>query len=269
MKTTVGKRLIPTIWPGVTTMSEAVEKAKAEIAAMPEEARKSFLEQWGEPEELHPDLALYVEERKDHLGSWIKHPLLFSPMHHAMMNGMVNKQYAQKRAALEEYEKEEAWYPIVMVMYERPYRLDAFLEVRDKLSDEDYWILLSAIWTDSENIWQNQDKWRVCFMSRRPGRLDHIMEEEESKVWDSLPEKRIIVYRGYAIDDCDKGMSWSLNKERAEFFAKRFMHRPEERARIVTGKVDKEYVLAYFSGRNEEEIVALPEFVTDREESEV
>lgn len=245
----------------------SIDKLREEIAEMPEEARKEFIKSWGEPEELHPDLQPYVVDLGQ-TGTWVKHPLCFSPMHIPHLNARLNEQYAKKQELLSKYEEEGEWSLIPLLLFERPYRLEAFESIKHNLSDEEYWEVLSEIWTDSENIWQNDTEWRNCLESEREGRSKYFMDEDEQKVFKALPAE-VEVYRGYAHDGASEGLSWSLNKERAEWFAKRLVHRPEEKPRLVSGKVKKQHVLAYLNGRQEEEIVVMPELVTDREETEL
>ena len=57
------------------------------------------------------------------------------------------------------------------------------------------------------------------------------------------------------------GYSWSLDREMAEFFANRFV-RDGDTPVIVEGKIAKEKIRSYFSGRNENEIIADYEDVT-------
>jgi len=77
-------------------------------------------------------------------------------------------------------------------------------------------------------------------------------------VYQSLPDT-ITVYRGVigTAEDSYLGLSWSLNQETAEWFAKRFGHR----GYVYEGQIDKKYVYAYFSGRNESEVVIRPKYL--------
>ena len=54
-----------------------------------------------------------------------------------------------------------------------------------------------------------------------------------------------------------KGWSWTTDPDKAEWFARRFAVRGKE-CFVAEGTVSKQYVIAYFTGRNESEIVVDP-----------
>ena len=85
-----------------------------------------------------------------------------------------------------------------------------------------------------------------------------LMNSDDYAVYQSLPDT-ITVYRGVVgtAEDSYLGLSWSLNQETAEWFAKRFGHR----GYVYEGQIDKKYVYAYFSGRNESEVVIHPKYL--------
>ena len=71
------------------------------------------------------------------------------------------------------------------------------------------------------------------------------------------------------IEDCKKnaqedGLSWTLSKEVAEWFASRF----ENDGEIIEKTVHKTEVIAYFNDRDEEEIVLDIKRVLKREKAE-
>lgn len=207
-------------------------------------------------EDLHPDLQRAVEHHEN-LGPCIKHPLVFSMMHSPFQNAFVNQMYAQKKKAVDDAWNENRWGSFVF-LHERPYRLEAFLEAADHMSDEDYWKILGDIWTDSENIWQNYDEWAEALSADRADRKG-MMDDDERKFLADLPDS-FTIYRGVNDDHGHLGFSWSLSEERATWFAKRFeSHRGE--AMLIAAEVKKTDVIAYFDGRGEEEIVVMPESV--------
>lgn len=222
-------------------------------------------------EDLHPDLQQCLEETGD-FGPSIRHPLVYSMIHGPEMNAWVNKQYEQKKRLLKEAEEEGRWHSYVY-LHERPYRLDAFLKISWLIPEPtQYWELLGDIWTDSENIYQNRDEWYelLAEAAERGGGGDewhHMSSEEDRAVFTLTPEKggllpETVIHRGYRHEDGLDGFSWTLDKPRAKWFAKRFPHQ-EGVATVATGKVKREHVLAYHTGRGELEIVALPEHVFD------
>lgn len=241
------------------------DPVKEKLEAMPKDQREAFEETFGKYEDLHPDLVPYVE--KNDVGTWIKHPLVYSILHTPLLNAQVNAVYLLKSEHVKNYEDEGRWVSIPF-LYERPYRLHALDLVDEHLTDQQYWELIGDIWTDAENIYELEDEWRDALTVGRMGRIEHMMDEEERTAYKSLPPV-LTVYRGYSNDGRADGLSWTLSQEKAEWFAHRLNYRDDEVPRVVKGQVKREHVLAVFLGRNEEEIVVFPEWVKDREELEV
>jgi hypothetical protein len=217
---------------------------------------------------LVPELRVCVVERE--AGTMINHPLIHE-FYVPGQNGRYNRSLELKREQIEEWEKEGKWASILFVYIERPYRLEYLNHYSADMPDDVYWDLVGDVWTDSENIWQHLDEWREAFSSDRPGR-EHLMVSEandeladERSYLDSLPDI-IKVYRGTsAPDSIGSGLSWTLDRDKALFFAKRLKLRGQT-ARIISGKVRKENVIAFFDRREEKEIVCFPEHIFDRME---
>ncbi len=88
------------------------------------------------------------------------------------------------------------------------------------------------------------------------------MEADERRALAALPDP-VPVFRGYARDGCERGLSWTTERERAEWFAHRFAGLDgEPQARVTVGAVPKAKVIAYLLGRQENEVLALPEDVS-------
>ena len=77
-----------------------------------------------------------------------------------------------------------------------------------------------------------------------------------------LPEK-VKIYRGVTTDEIDSksfGLSWSLKKEVAEFFAFKYRRNYDTSSSLKTVieiEVDKNEIIAYFKDREEDEIIYL------------
>jgi hypothetical protein len=207
-------------------------------------------------EELDPELQPWIEET-DVLGPVLKHPLVFQvPMH---LNGIANRQYKHKREALSRAVAAEDWHAYVF-LHERPYRFDAlFSVIARRVANESIDELAQSVWTDSENIWQNLDGWREVFEITGHG-VDPAVTE--------LPRGELTIYRGAqeGVNEED-GFSWTLDRERAEWFARRFKN-PEQTPVLVTAKVHRDFVIWHLTGRGEDEIVVDPDniiFVSSEE----
>lgn len=218
------------------------------------------------PEELDPELEAYLEESDEFGWTMIRHPLVYSVIHTDQLNKQVNKMLKYKKEALERALQEENWHTYVY-LHERAYRIDAFIEIEDVLPDETYWELLGQIWTDSENIYQNEEQWRDLLTSPRPGH-EAMMSDDEKTALAEDPADEFPIYRGFIREGREQGLSWSTNSITAKWFARR-LAQDGDTPRLATGTVSKADVIAFFDGRSETEIVVLPENVRNIEITEV
>lgn len=211
--------------------------------------------------ELCEELQECVVDDVGVLGQWIMHPLCHEPFVPGT-EAHLNERLEFKRKLIQDALDQGNWYGAIL-HHERPYRVAIFEQlIAWRIDDDDeWWEVVSHIWTDSENIWQEVGRWRSLLTGAPAG---DPMNDEERKVFDALPDE-ITVYRGVAAPDgMGSGMSWTLDREKAIWFAKRFALEGGpfgETPKLLTGVVDKEEAIGYQSGRGEQEIVALPEHV--------
>lgn len=87
-----------------------------------------------------------------------------------------------------------------------------------------------------------------------------LMYEEEYKQFQAL-EDPLVVYRGVTSYNANrvKALSWTLDREKAE----RFAHRFDEDGTVYEAKIDKAHVYAFFSNRNESEVIVDPAFLRE------
>lgn len=195
-------------------------------------------------QELLPELLPYVEQGS--LGEQLRHPLLYQvPL---LNNGAANRLYKYKVQETERALATRNWEKYVW-LHERPYRIDAFTEIADKMKDTLYWELLAVIWSDTENGWQNLPAWQRAFDSDRPERRN-LMNQFEVQAYSNLPDE-VTVYRGCQKNQNEDGLSWTLDKSKADFFA----HRLRKDGVILEKKVSKNQILAVLLGRNEQEVI--------------
>lgn len=216
---------------------------------LPDAGRKYFDDLLKKEEDLAPELQSCVEE-VGNLGPCLRHPLVFSVRHVPQLNALMNESLRQKKAWLEEAVREKKW-SVAIFLHERPYRLMAFIKYMRDMADIEYWELLGEIWRDSENIWQHRARWRGLLRSRRL-LSERFMSDEEREAFARLPET-LAVYRGYIRKLNKTGLSYTLNLEKAKFFASRYYHKGE----VLTRTVKKKNVFAYLTGRHEDEVIIL------------
>lgn len=215
-------------------------------------------------EDLHPDLVPYLVDDGP-FGLCLKHPLVFSIVHTPEQNAMVNARYLQKEAAVRKALAAQQWASVVWI-YERPYRVDAFQSISWHLDGPDYWELFGRVWSDSENQWQNRAEWREMAEADPEGR-EMMSSPKVRSVFTLAPEDGGLapmtrVFRGFCHDDAVDGMSWTLDESRAAWFARRLRDDDDPPARVASGMVAREHVIAYITSRDEQEFVVLPENVT-------
>lgn len=182
-------------------------------------------------------------------GSFLNHPLV-QDMFVDAAPGLANRQFLQKKAhaarALENGE-----YHHYIFLHERPYRLQALQELLAEHEPANPGVLVRSVWTDSENIHQNYEEWREVLSE-----VGISMEADDLEKFQAMPEE-LTIYRG-CTPEGEEGYSWSLARDKAEWFATRFSR---DEPQLMEAKVNKGQVIAYLSGRGEEEIVVLPEHV--------
>ena len=208
-----------------------------------EETFQRLLAEANEP--LHPDLVPYFES-DGALGAQVRHPLVYQvPL---WSNGSANAYYLQKKKDLDTALAEKNFNRVIY-LHERPYRLQAFIEIAPRLLDTKYWSILSGIWTDTENQWQNLEQWKELLSANRPDR-HYLMDESEVQLLNSLPEL-VTIYRGCVKGLNEDGLSWTLDKAKAEFFANRF----GREGIILEREIPKSDIIAVLTGRGESEVI--------------
>jgi hypothetical protein len=163
-------------------------------------------------------------------------------------NDQANKVYDYKKKAVDEAIKDKD-ISSYLWLHERAYRVEAILYALEdwwKPSKKDYWEVIANVWTDTENVYENHLAWeQLLFLEFSDSHL--MMDEEDTKFFNELPNT-ITIYRG-GVDD--KGYSWTLDIEKAEWFANRFNFNYE----IFEKTINKSDAIAYLSDRNESEII--------------
>ena len=136
------------------------------------------------------------------------------------------------------------------------YKLTFLKFAGDYLSKHDFSVLLADAWTTQEN--PNMDvncNIRSIIHWFKKADKKVLMDEEDYAVYSSLPDT-FTVYRGVSIGRTPKGLSWTRNKETAEWFMHRFEDlEPNKRGYMLKAEIKKENVLAYLNTRDEDEIV--------------
>lgn len=206
--------------------------------------------------ELNPELLEYTDS-DNVFGTIIRHPLVMwiGPVTDVeLINRLLDNKQKATKEALDKCE----WSRFIY-LHERPYRLDALHYVLvtydDDIDDNTFWSLVSDVWIDTENAWQNIGSWSEIFASDRASQHS-LMNEDELQLFHSLPDT-LTIYRGCRRDINEDGLAWTLDEQRAHWFAERFSN---DDGVVLTRTVSKKDVVALFTRRGEQEVIVLPEY---------
>ena len=163
---------------------------------------------------LHPNLAPYVYDRAGE--PFLDHPIVSGPLGFRDAAEVMNRVYIGKLDAIEKAAEEGDW-DSYGFLHERPYRFEALEDV--ECTGSEYGRLVRHIWIDSENIWRFEEEWRSLLPS--DSSWHHLlMDADERAALAALPDP-VPVFRGYSRDGRDRGLSWTTDRERADWFAHR------------------------------------------------
>lgn len=125
------------------------------------------------------------------------------------------------------------------------------------------WLHKDCLITDQEcadavySIWTMQENFYHCGMSKEKLiKMIKIAEKYpllQSDIDDLSDEDTVTIYRGVKVNNY-RGLSWTIDKNVAEWFARRFGHNGDK-CYIFIGIINKKDILALFNSRNEKEVV--------------
>lgn len=142
----------------------------------------------------------------------------------------------------------------ICLMLNKPYILTFISYIESMLSDEELGMILGTFWTAIENITgdNNVNGMEIVKWFKRADKKS-LMNEEELLVYESLPEE-VTVYRGVTSYNRkkEKALSWTLDYEKAVWFANRFSTGTGE---VWTMTVPKKRILCCFDGCSEQEAI--------------
>jgi len=124
-------------------------------------------------------------------------------------------------------------------------------DLHSTLSAEDFALVVATEWKSDEAPSRSLTYWLSVFRLAVNGIGRYVTDTEEP-----LPND-LTIWRGVARPRYARGMSWTLDRERAEWFARRFAAMYGD-PRLYTATVDSDQVLGYLQGRQESEIVLDP-----------
>lgn len=172
-----------------------------------------------------------------------------------MVNILENKTaYKEWRERVfKEIDKADKFIKIYMMVRD-PWKLTLLKFCKEYMSVKLFSEYLADAWVASEN--PNGDsncsveeliEWFRCC------RKDKLMQKKDLEIFEALPEE-FEVYRGVSVGRNPRGLSWTRNLKKAQWFAHRF-DGGGKKGYIQKALIKKENALAYFNTRNEDEVV--------------
>lgn len=125
--------------------------------------------------------------------------------------------------------------------------LSIYLKEHKNLSNERYWEILRTVWIICGTV-ENSELFKNFMKSNRKEKY-YFSTPEELKFLRELPND-IVVYRATNIKDV--GLSWTLSKDYADWYAKEF-----NKETVICKIIDKKQIFAYIERNKESEILIL------------
>lgn len=138
-------------------------------------------------------------------------------------------------------------------------RFYVFLKNQHIFTDKEYWYALSDAFQTSDNLYKLRGLVKGSFNVERLNKK-YLMSRYERRRLKNLPDK-ITIYRGMSEKELKSGnfgVSWTLSKKVARFFAEDYMRNYDTRKHkkiVHCVVVDKSSIIAYFSSRKEKEVI--------------
>lgn len=183
----------------------------------------------------------------------VRHPLIVAHLSAARPPARINKEFEQKKTSVANAERDGDWSRYIG-LHEKPYRVRPLWKALRNIDDAGLAASLVAdVWMERENIRQERSLWGSIWNKLPDSRA--TMSENDHKEFATLPD-RFSIFRGHSHTrrGITKGLSWTADQPKAEWFARRYL----SKGFIASGLVCKRDVFAYFTGRNESEVVVQP-----------
>lgn len=139
------------------------------------------------------------------------------------------------------------------LMIQTAWKMTWFKFCSPYMSAKDFARYLKQSWQQEEN--PNQDTNVSCTEAIKyfkQANKKYLMEPEDKAYYDNLPTT-LTVYRGVSPGREKYGLSWTADKEKAEWFKARFEH--DEPGVLLTATIPKKHAICYINDRDEKEIV--------------
>jgi hypothetical protein len=152
----------------------------------------------------------------------------------------------------------------IFLMVNKPYLGVVFKYISDHLSNSDYAELLQYAWVSMENPNDDPNVSHREWIQMLKKADQKILMGEDYNVFSNFKDI-VKVYRGTQSLSSTNGLSWSLSKDTAKWFATRF----GKNGKIQSAEIPKKNIVAYFNVRDEKEVVLNPKYLMNIEEENI
>lgn len=215
------------------------------------------------PEKLNPDLLNYISNVGEKLV--VQHYLCWSSIapdldNLSPNNTLLNNIYRSKSENYLKYITQKDYENAIWII-EKPARLlwfdENYIKIYNDIGEKRYYRLLAQVLIGVEFHYYSKNLYNKLISA---GNNPHLMmNKKEKNYFDSLPET-ITIYRGINSEtefNSDKvkdylGFSWTLDKTKAEWFAKRWSSRKYRI--LLTTSISKSQATSCLLDKNEKEI---------------
>ena len=174
-----------------------------------------------------------------------------------------------KKQELDKAIEQQNWDKVFMLV-EKPFRLNWLEENIDLIKDDkQYYNFLKDAYMMTEfpmNGFSNYRDLLDLFYARKNSKL--MLDKDELELLNSLPNE-VKIWRGVKVDDVldddNIGLSFTLNKDKAIWFAERFAQAGVSQAILIEAVVKRDDILSIFLNRDEEEVIVNPEDIKIKE----
>lgn len=153
---------------------------------------------------------------------------------------------------LKEHIKSENSVSDIMLHITQPYQLLFFSLIEDYLDEQTFATLLKECYTKTEfpNCDVNVPVEDIREMFKTANKT-LLMDADEVEIFNKL-DNELTIYRGFYSNEYYDALSWTLDYDKAHFFARRFNN---TKGSIFQANIKKDDIYAYFECRNEKEII--------------
>lgn len=217
--------------------------------------------------------AIPIEPHQSEFGSILLEPHVFVENKFYLYQGNIvdiTKDKAAKTDCINRYKsmiRDAKSVDDIYFLVRNPYKMTFLKYIKPYIDNTTFSELLHETWIEVEN--ENKDinveKTEIIEWFKTADKTA-LMRREDYVYYKKLPQT-VTIYRGVSERGTYDGLSWTVSKDKAEWFQYRFMddtNRTNAVTHLLTVMIDKYDILAYFNDRDEKEVVVDIDAIRDK-----